>query len=197
MDVTVGPKKRLSAKELMLLNCGAGEDSLESLGQQGDQTSLLQRKSTLNIYWSTEAEAEVPILWLSDVKSRLTGKDPDAGKDWGQEEEGVTEDEMIRWHHRLNQHEFEQTQGDGEGWGNLACCSPWDCKEADTIKWLSNNTTVVSRTASSCVRGRAQVERAFLLGSWTHDSVHIMSMTGDNPQATCWTSGLWILYIGE
>ena len=140
MDVRVRSSRRLSAEELMLLNCGAGEDSLESLGQQGNQTSLLQRKSTLNIYWSTEAEAEVPVLWLSDVKSRLTGKDPDAGKDWGQEEKGVTEDEMIRWHHRLNGHEFEQTRGDGEGWGNLACCSPRDCKEADTIKWLSNWT---------------------------------------------------------
>ena len=132
----VGPWRRLSAEELMLLNCGAGEDSLESLGQQGNQTSLLQRKSTLNIYWSTEAEAEVPVLWLSDVKSRLTGKDPDAGKDWGQEEKGVTEDEMIRWHHRLNGHEFEQTPEDGEGQSSLC----WVHRVTNSQTWLSDWT---------------------------------------------------------
>ena len=63
---------------------------------------------------STDAEAEVPILWPPDVKSQLTGKDPD-GKDWRQEKRGITEAEMVGWHHRLNGHEFEQTLGDGEG----------------------------------------------------------------------------------
>ena len=63
----------------------------------------------------TDAEAKTPILWPLDVKSWLIGKDPDAGKDWGQEEKGMTEDEMVGWHHRLNGHEFEQTLGDGEG----------------------------------------------------------------------------------
>ena len=70
----------------------------------------------------TDAEAEAPILWPLDVKSRLIGKDPDAGKDWGQEK-GVTEDEIIGRHHWLNGHEFEQTPGDIEGQGSLACCS--------------------------------------------------------------------------
>ena len=66
------------------------------------------------------------------MKSRLTEKDPDAGKDWGQEEKEATEDEMVGWHHRLNGHELEQTPGNGEGQGSLMCCSPWDRKESDT-----------------------------------------------------------------
>ena len=79
----------------------------------------------------TDAEAEAPIFWPPDAKSRLIGKDPDAGKDWGQEEKGATEDEMIGWHHRFNGHEFEQTLGDSEGQGSLAYCSPWGYKESD------------------------------------------------------------------
>ena len=70
------------------------------------------------------AEAETPILWPPDVKSQLNGKDPDAGKDGGQEEKGTTEDEMVGWHHQLNGHEFEQAPGDGEGQGGLVCCRP-------------------------------------------------------------------------
>ena len=81
---------------------------------------------------SPDAEAEAPILWPPDVKSRLTGKDPDAGKDWGQEEKGLTEDEMIGCHHWLIGHEFEQALGDGEEQGSLACCSPYAHKESDT-----------------------------------------------------------------
>ena len=77
-------------------------------------------------------KAEASILWPSDAKSRLTGKDPDAGKDWEQEEKRATDDEMVGWHHRLNGHELEQTPGDTEGQGSLACCSPWGCKELDT-----------------------------------------------------------------
>ena len=76
----------------------------------------------------TDAEAETPILWPSDAKTWLPGKDPDAGEDWGQEEKGMTEDEMAGWHHQFNGHEFEQIPGDGEGQGSLACCSLWDWK---------------------------------------------------------------------
>ena len=72
----------------------------------------------------TDAEAETPVLWLPDMKSQLIGKDPGAGKDCRQEEKGVTEDEMVGWHHRFNGHEFGQTSGDSEGQGSLACCSP-------------------------------------------------------------------------
>ena len=87
----------------------------------------------------TDAEAEVPILWPTNARSQLIGQDLDAGKDWGQEEKGATEDEMAGWHHRLDGHEFEPTSGDSEGQGSLLCCSPWGCKESDTIYQLSNN----------------------------------------------------------
>ena len=73
------------------------------------------------------------------MKSRLIGKDPYAGKDRGQEEKGATEDEMVGWLYQLNGHEFEQTPGDSEGQGSLACCSPWGCKELDTTQRLNNN----------------------------------------------------------
>ena len=88
----------------------------------------------------TDAEAEAPILWPSDAKSQFTGKDPDAGKDRGQEKQ-VTEDEMVGWHHRLNGYEFEQTPGDSEGQGSLACYSPWGHKD-----WLNNNKSLGSVT---------------------------------------------------
>ena len=79
-----------------------------------------------------DAEAEVPILWPPDAKRQLFGKDSDAGKDWRQEEKGITEDEMVGWHHWLNGHEFEQTPWDSEVQGSLACFSPWGHKELDT-----------------------------------------------------------------
>ena len=77
-------------------------------------------------------EAEALILWPPDAKSPLTGKDPDAGKDWGQEEKGTAENEMVGWHPWLNGHEFEQTPGDGEEQGSLGCCTSWGCKELIT-----------------------------------------------------------------
>ena len=77
-------------------------------------------------------DAEAPILWPPDVKNWLLGKDPDAGKDWGQKKKGVADDEVVGWHHWLNGHEFEQAPGDGEGQGSLTCCSPWCLKELDT-----------------------------------------------------------------
>ena len=76
--------------------------------------------------------AEALILRPPNAKSQLIGKDSDAEKDWGQEEKGTTEDEMVGWHHLLKGHEFEQTPGDSEGQGSLECCSPWGHKELDT-----------------------------------------------------------------
>ena len=70
------------------------------------------------------------------MKSQFIGNDPDAGTDLRQEEKGMAEDEMVGWHHRLNGHEFEQALGNGEGQGNLACCSPWGRKESDTSERL-------------------------------------------------------------
>ena len=85
----------------------------------------------------TDAEAETPILWPPDVNSQLTGKDPDAGKDWGQEGKGATEDEMVGWHHRLNGHELSWILGDSQGQGRLVCCSP---RVAKSQTGLSNWT---------------------------------------------------------
>ena len=75
----------------------------------------------------TDAKAETPILWPPDAKNWLIGKDPDAGKDWRQEEKGMTEDEMVGWHHRLDGPKFEQALGVGHGQGSLTYCSPWGC----------------------------------------------------------------------
>ena len=85
----------------------------------------------------TNVEAETPILWSPDVKSWLIWKDPDAGKDWGQEEKGTTEDEMIGWHHQLNGHGFGWTPGVGDAQGDLACCGSWGRKELDTTERLN------------------------------------------------------------
>ena len=85
----------------------------------------------------TDAKAETPVLWPPNVKSWLTGKDPDARRDWGQEEKETTEDEMAGWHHRLDGHEFEWTLGVGDGQGGLASCDSWGRKESDTTKQLN------------------------------------------------------------
>ena len=112
MDVRVGLWRKLSTREeLMLLNYGVGEDSLESLGLQGDQP--------WDFFGRNDAKAETPILWPPHAKSWLIGKDSDAGRGREQEEKGMTEDEMAGWHHRLDGHEFEWTPGDGDGQGGL------------------------------------------------------------------------------
>ena len=88
---------------------------------------------------------EAPILWPSDVKSWLTEKDPDDGKDWREKKKGVAEVEVVGWHHWLNGHEFEPALGDGEGQESLACCNPWGCKESDMTEWLKNNKKEIYR----------------------------------------------------
>ena len=80
----------------------------------------------INPEYSVEGLMLKPILWLPDAKSQLIGKDPDAGKDRGQEEKGMAEDEMVGWHHPLNGNEFEQAPGVEDRKGSLVCCSPWD-----------------------------------------------------------------------
>ena len=126
----------------MLLNCGVGENSFESpldckeikpVNPKGNQSWLFIGR--------TDVEAEAPILWPPDVKNCLIGKDPDAGKDWRQEEKGKTEDEMVGWHHQLDGHEFEQALGVGDGQGILVCFSPRGHKESDTteqLNWTEN-----------------------------------------------------------
>ena len=124
----------------MLSHCGAREDSWESLGQQGDQGN-----QPLIRIGRTDAEGKTLVLWPPDVKSQLTWKDPDTGKDWGQKEKGMTENEMVGWHHWFNEHEFEQTLGDSEGQRSLVCCSSWGHKESDTT-YSPNNKNCITDT---------------------------------------------------
>ena len=103
----------------------------------------------------TDAEAETPILWPPD-ENWLIGKDPDARKDWRWEEKGMTEDEMVGWHHWLNGHEFEQAPGVGDGQDSLMCCRPWGCKELDMTESL--NWTELSSSVSSIEHARLSLE---------------------------------------
>ena len=132
----------------MLLNCGVGEDSWESLGLQGDPPVHPKGDQSWIFIGRTDAEANTPILWPPDMKNWFIWKDPDAGKDWKREERGTTENEMVGWHHRLSEHEFEQAPGVGGGQGGLAYCSPRGCKELDMterLNWTELNwiTTIV------------------------------------------------------
>ena len=105
------------------------EKTLESRLESKEIRPVHPKENQSRIFTGkADAEAEIPILWPPDVKSQFIGKDPDAWREWGQEEKGTTEDKMVGWYHRLNNHEFEQTLGDGEGQGSLACCSPQGCR---------------------------------------------------------------------
>ena len=104
----------------------------------------------------THAEAEASILWPPDAKNQIIGKDSDAGKNWRQEEKGTTEDDMVGWHHQLDEHEFEQTTRDSKGQGSLACCSPWGCKESDRTEQL-NWTELLAMVVKSKSIYRTQV----------------------------------------
>ena len=103
----------------------------------------------LGSYFSNDAKAETPVLWPTHVKSWLIGKDSDAGRDWGQEEKGTTEDEMAGWDHWLDGRESEWTPGVGDGQGGLACCHSWSRKESDTTERL--NWTELNWSHFSCV----------------------------------------------
>ena len=109
------------------------------LGTHREEGLLSQIRSwvPLDPLAGPQLRAPTPILWPPDAKSWLIGKDPDAGKDWGQEEKGTTEDEMVGWHHWLNGHGFGWILGVGHGQGGLACCGSWCHKESDTTEWLN------------------------------------------------------------
>ena len=133
------------------LNCGGEEDSWESLGLQGEQTSQSYRNQSWIFIGRTDADVETSILWPSDVKNWLIRKDPDAGKDQRQDEKGPTEDEMVKWHYWLDGHDFEQALGVGEGQGSLACCSPWGHKESDNWATELNCTHINSKSTGTAV----------------------------------------------
>ena len=109
---------------------------IQSVHPKGDQSWVFIGR--------TDAEAETPTLRPPHVKSWLIGKDPDAGRDWGKEEKGTTEDKMAGWHYRLDGHEFEWTLGVGDGQGGLACCGSRGHKESDTTEWLNWTEHIVN-----------------------------------------------------
>ena len=116
---------------------GDGQRGLACCSPWGCKES--ERLNWTEFIGRTDAKAEAPVLQPSDAKNRLIGKDPDAGKDWGQEGKRVKKDEMAGLHYWFNGHEFEQTLEDREGQGSLACCSPWGHNESDTTEWPNNN----------------------------------------------------------
>ena len=120
----------------MLFNCGVGDDSWESLGLQADPTSPSWRRSVLGVHWKDwwSWNSNTFATWF---KSWLIWKDPDTGKDWGQEDKGMTEDEMVPWHHRHNGHGFGWTLGVGDGQGGLACWGSWSRRELEMTEGLS------------------------------------------------------------
>ena len=101
----------------------------------------------------TDAEAETPVFWPLDLKNWLTGKDPDAGKDWRQEEKGMTVGEVVGWHHWHNGHELEEALGVGDGQGSRVCCSPWGRKEWDKTERLNWAEWWKHKRASGCAQG--------------------------------------------
>ena len=154
MEVRARPQRRLSIKELMLSNCGAGEDSWESLGQQGAQTWQSYRKSALNIHWKDWCRSSNTLATWHEEPTHW--KKSWCWERWGQEEKRVTEDEMVGWHHQLNDMSLSklwEIVKDRE----LTCCSPWGRKELDTTYWLKPTTC---RQCPSLLQG--YIEGAFL-----------------------------------
>ena len=111
------------------LESSLGCKEIQPVHSKGDQSWMF--------FGRNDAKAETPVLWPPDAKSWLIGKDSDAGRNWGQEEKGTTEDEMAGWHHWLDGREFEWSPGVGDGQGGLACCNSWGCKESDTTERLN------------------------------------------------------------
>ena len=125
--------RRIDAFELWcwrrLLKSPLDFKEIQPVHPKGDQSWVF--------FGRTDTKPETPILWLPHAKSWLTGKASDAGRVWGQEEKGTTEDKMAGWHHRLNGRESEWAPGVGDGQGGLACCDSWGCKESDTTERLN------------------------------------------------------------
>ena len=135
------------------------KNEIQPIHPKGNQSWIFNER--------TDAEAETPILWPPDAKSWLTGKDPDAGKDWRQEEKGTTEDEIVGWHHRLSAHGFGWTLGLGDGQGGLACCGPWGRKESDTTERL-NWTVWVAQSCPDSLWPSGRYPRWFHLKLHSH-----------------------------
>ena len=142
----------------------------------------------------TDAEVETPMLWPPHAKSWLIGKDPDAGRHWGQEEKGTTEDEMAGWHHRLNGHESEWTPGVGDGQGGLVCCNSWGHKESDTterLNWTELNTLVQTKIFKNMTQKNWSTNRNRLT-----DIENRLVIANGVGEGEGWIGNLGLLYIG-
>ena len=141
------------------------EKALES-PLDGKEIKAVHSKRNQSWIFTGRTEAEAPILWPPDAKSRLIGKAPDGGKDWGQEERGKAEEETAGWRHWLSEHEFERALGDSEGQGGLAGCSPWGCKGLDTAERANAAAEVQAALSfspsSSWRKGRLLTGRALV-----------------------------------
>ena len=129
--------KKADAKELMLWTVVLEKTLENPLDCKEIQPVHPRAEQSWVFIGRTDVEAETPILWPHDAKSWIIWKDPDAGIDWGQEEKGMTEDELAGWHHRLNGHEFGWSPGVGDGQGGLVCCGSWGHKDWDTTERLN------------------------------------------------------------
>ena len=153
MDVRVGLWRKLSAEELMLLNCGVGEDSGGSLGLQGDPISPFWRRSTLGFLWKEWCWSWNSSTLATSCEDLTHWKRLWCWEGLGAGREGATEDEMARWHYQLDGLEFEWTPGVGDGQGGLACCDPWGHKESDTteqLNWTEQSKKSILTTTCKC-----------------------------------------------
>ena len=170
MDVRVVLGRKLSDEGLMLLNSGVGEESWESLGLQGDPTSPFWGRSALRFPWREWCWSWNSSTLATSCKELTQWKDSVAGRDWGQEEKEMTEDEMAGWHHWLNGCESEWTPGVGDGQGGLACCNSWSCKSRTWLTdWTELNWTglIITQQISTHIN-------CFMGGGW-NTSCHPVS----------------------
>ena len=188
MDVRSGLKRKLSAENWCFWTVVL-EKAIESpLDCKEIQPVHPKGNQSWIFIGRTNVEAETPIFWPPYAKSWLIWKDPDVGKDWGQEKKGMTEDEMVRWHHRLYRHGFGWTPEVGDGQGGLVCCNSWGCKELDMTEWLNWTELIFPRDehSDSCqltTSPGSDAGKIFVhVLIWTHENL----LGGIYEEENCW-----------